>query len=852
MFEFKLALKYLKKNKKESITIISCIVVAITLILGVDIIGDSISINQINQAKEVAGYYDGTLVSNNKENSEKLKSVDGVYNISTVKNLGEIIIPGGLKSTLYSFNENYLKSLNYNLISGRYPKDEHEIIIDSKLLGKNDTKNILNKNISVLNKIEYKLDGIRKIYSKKGNFKVVGIVSKVDSYYNLKDAKIDSFIGSNKSIIPEKFITYSTIYNIRGINETNIDQKFSDIRKKYNPSTDNTIDIRQDTQSGMASNEYLDSALRLYGDFQQENQKELKILVAITSALTIFNFFNIIISKLINQIGYLRVVGMSNKKITRFYLIQMLILFVIGSIIGFITSMVFARYSMGVFVTFNLFNISNFSKVKLIISPFIVFKSLLITLFTLLISISLPIIKSLKKYPMDLINKSDKVKYKTTKNGKLLNTLLKNNLLRSKSKTIISIAIIAFSGFVCISYTSSNMKNFNKQLRGNLLGCKKEYDYMIRPYENADGGINKLSIKEIYNLKKYEGIKDFSLLGYTTGFISVPKNDLNKSFLNIDPIKSNNKGNIETMVLLSGIDNYNKLNKYVNEGSLKEVNKQGNKLINVAICNEDYISDSRKMEKIIKNLKIGDIFEFKVTSKKDNGEFKYETYKCRVNAILDGSLQLHNGMEDYGLSLGMYMNLNTLKSITDNNYIQEVNFNIDGNGNNQLDKLVDNIDKKYNFIKVTTINSKTKDVGSHFSRTVILGGTLLIAALFNIYTTVSININNNISEFSILRAIGLKKKYLKKLVIYEALFYGFVGSTVGVALACIKEFKLMHGLKKTYAQTLGVNLKTSNIYIPPKEILIFMAISIIASILIGYFKSKLIDKIEIIEGINEN
>lgn len=306
------------------------------------------------------------------------------------------------------------------------------------------------------------------------------------------------------------------------------------------------------------------------------------------------------------------------------------------------------------------------------------------------------------------------------------------------------------------------------------------------------------------------------------------------------------------MVLLSGIDNYNKLNKYVNEGSLKEVNKQGDKLINVAICNEDYISDSRKMEKIIKNLKIGDIFEFKVTSKKDNGEFKYETYKCRVNAILDGSLQLHNGMEDYGLSLGMYMNLNTLKSITDNNYIQEVNFNIDGNGNNQLDKLVDNIDKKYNFIKVTTINSKTKDVGSHFSRTVILGGTLLIAALFNIYTTVSININNNISEFSILRAIGLKKKYLKKLVIYEALFYGFVGSTVGVALACIKEFKLMHGLKKTYAQTLGVNLKTSNIYIPPKEILIFMAISIIASILIGYFKSKLIDKIEIIEGINEN
>ena len=67
LFELKLALMYLRKNRKESITIIASIVVAITLILGVDIIGDSMSINQINQAKEIPGYYDGTFISNNKE-----------------------------------------------------------------------------------------------------------------------------------------------------------------------------------------------------------------------------------------------------------------------------------------------------------------------------------------------------------------------------------------------------------------------------------------------------------------------------------------------------------------------------------------------------------------------------------------------------------------------------------------------------------------------------------------------------------------------------------------------------------------------------------------------------------------
>ncbi len=852
MFEFKLALMYLRKNKKESITIIASIVIAMTLILGVDIIGDSMSINQINQAKVIAGDYDGTLTSNNKESVEKFKKIDEVYNLSTVENLGGIVLQGGLKSTLYSFNENYLKNLNYNLISGRCPKNENEIIVDSKLLGKYNKENILNKNISGVNKIEYYLDGTNEIYSKKNSYKVVGVISKVDDYYNLEDIEIYSFIGSNKNIVPNKFITYSSIYNIKGINEKNIDQKLSEIRKEYNPKSDYKIDIRQDTKSGISTNQYLDSALRLYGDFQQENEKDLKILVAITACLTIFNFFNIMLSKMINQIGDLRVVGMSNKKIVKFYLMQMLILFTIGTIIGFITSIVFARYAMSVFVTFNLLDISDFSKVKLIISPFIVGKALLIIIGTLLIGIFLPIIKSLKKYPMDLINKSDKIKYKTKKNKKILNTLLKNNLLRSKSKTIISISVIAFSGFVFISCTSSNMSVVHKQILNNLLGCKKEYNYMIRPYENAERSINKISMKETSSLNKFKGVKDFSLLSYATGFVAIPKNDLNKAYFKMYPIKANNEGNIEVRALLSGIDDYNKLNKYVKEGSLEKVKQPSNEFINVAICNEDYISGSRNIEKTIKGLKIGDTFEFKVLSKKDNGECGYKIYKFRVNAILDGSLIVNNGMENYATPISMYMNLETLKNITNDNYIQEVNFNIEGNDNKQLDKSIDNINKKYNFLNITTPYNKDKKSANHFDSRLILGSILLVAALFNIYTTISININNNISEFSILRAIGLKKKYLKKLVMYEALVYSFVGSILGGTLACIKEFKSINQTKKLYAESLKVNLKTNDVYIPPKEFIIFMAVVVLASILIGYLKSRSIDKIEIIEGINEN
>ncbi|MDK2564204.1 ABC transporter permease [Romboutsia sedimentorum] len=854
MFEFKLALMYLRKNKKESITIIASIVIAITLILGVDIIGDSMSINQIKQAKEVAGNYDGTFTSNNKQSIAKLKKVDEVYNVSTVKNLGEIIIQNGLKSPLYSFNENYLKSLNYNLVSGRYPKNKNEIVIDSKLLGKYDKENILNESIFGVNKIEYNLDDTNEIYSKKNNYKVVGVISKVDGYYNLEGIELDSFIGDSEDLIPNNIITYSTIYNVKGINEHNIDQKFNEIRKKYDSSSDYTMDIRKDGQSGISSNQYLDSALRLYETSQQENQRELKIFVAITASLTIFNFFNIILSKTINQIGDLRVVGMSNKKVIRFYLFQMSILFIIGGFIGFITSIVFARYAMSVFITFNLLDISDFSKVKLIISPFIVGKALLITLGALLIAILLPILKSLKKYPMDLINKSDKVKYKTKKNKKILKTLLKNNLLRSKSKTIISIAVIAFSGFVFISCTSTNMKDYINQTQKYSVGREEEYSYMIKPYENVDESIDKISMEETSNIKKIKGVKDFNLLSHTCGYVAISKDSLNESYIKMEGIKDNKKENLEVTALVSGVDDYNKLNKYVKEGSIQKINEQNNEFIDVAICNKFQNIYKDKMEDAIKNLKIGDIFEFKVVNKKDNKEFGYKTYKCRVNAILDESFKFNNGMQNYAPVMGIYMNLESFKNITNDNYIQEVNFNVDGDGNKQVDKSVDNINKKYNSLNIITPTNKYKSStvsNSYLNSRLILGSILLIAALFNIYTTVSININNNIREFSILRAIGLKKKYLKKLVIYEALVYSLIGSVVAGIMVSIKEIIFFTNAKQMYAES-GTNLNMSDIYIPPKEVLIFMSVTILFAFLIGYFKSKLIDKIEIIEGIKEN
>lgn len=848
MFEFKLALKYLKKNKIESLSIIACLVVSITLILGVDIGVNSLYLNQIEMAREIAGSYEGTLTTNSKKNIEKLKKIDGVYNVQTVRNLGEFIPQNGLKTKLYTFNEDYLKSLNYKLTAGRFPQNENEIVIDQHSLSKFSKDKILNKEISGLNKIKYNSDGVSKIYSEKNNYKVVGFISKVDGYYelqnNINGSYIDilTFIKTSKDIVPNKLTNYETVFDLKNLNEKNLDQKFEDIRKKYDPSLNNKIDIRQDSQSEISNNGYLDTALRYYQDQMSANEIELKFFLIIIATFTIANVLYIIIKKITNQIGQLRVVGMSNKKVIKFYLIQMLILFSIGSFIGVISSIVLAKISMNIFTILDIFDVNNFSIVKLNIPYFIVIRSLLIILFILLITILLLIRKSLKQYPIDILNKSEKLKYKPKKNKTIIKTLLKNNLLRNKIKTIMSIVIISFSGFMIIQTTSTNLDYIRTQCRKYSGSSTNKYDYVISHYDNTDTSIKKVDISKIKNV---DGVKDFDLLNYNEGNLIVEKNKVNESYINMFSPKYKNSNNQEISTSVIGLDDINNIKEYVKEGNIKKLNESEKGYINIAVTNSFYDVIDGRYNPAIKDLKIGDILSLKIESKDSNGNCYYENIKCRVVAMLDSSyLRIKEINDEFGIRI--CMDFKNLQQITNNNYNQRISFNTSKNSYSKINKLLEDINKDNDFLRIFNRQlAESKDYKISYYLVVML--LVLFSALFNIYITISLNLKNNVKEFSILRAIGISKKSLKKLVVYESIIYPFLGSIVSIIFISIKDLRYIKYIKEGSPE-----YYIKDIYLPPKEGFIYMVIVVLFGLLIGYIKSKSIDKMEIIEGINEN
>lgn len=854
MFEFKLALKYLMKNKKESISIIACIVVAITLILGVDIGSNSVQLNQIDMAREIAGYYDGTLKTNSKENIERLKQINGVYNVNTVENLGEFIPKDGLTSNLYSYNENYLKSLNYKLVSGRLPKNNGEIVVDKKIFEKSHEDNILNKNIYAIDKIEYKVNGEEKIYSKKNKYKVVGVISKEEQYYTtgneevMGGAELFTFVKTDEGSIPKELLKYDTVFNLKGVNPEHLDAKFSKLREEYNPKLDSSVDIRRDTRSEIYSNEYLDSTLRLFKDQQNNNEVQSKIFIIVIAAFTIVNFFNIILTKLTTQIGSLRVIGMSNKKVIKFYLIQIAILFILGSIIGFISSIIFARYAMSTIMTMNMFDISDFSKVKLNIPYFIVFKALAIVLFILLITVLVPVLKSLRKYPIDIINSTDKVRYKTKYNRKITRTLLKSNLLRKKTKTLVSVIVISFSGIMVIDGLDTNLDYIHDQIDEYSSYSPNKYNYFIRPEFNTNESIEKVSDTDISKIENIDGVKDLKVQNYNRGFLITEKDKVSKNYMDEYGDKDSSLSTQDVYSIIEGMKDIDKLNEFVKEGDIKSLNDLNSDYINIAICNSFYSIKDANFKPVVKDLKLGDILSFKVMTTGTDGNYYYKYFKCRVSVILDDDYYRKNQMNF--VDLRVFMSLDNFNKITNGFYNQEVFFNAKEESYQTINKLLENVKENNKYLYVYDGQEHKPEFRITFP--VIIFLLVFVSALFNMYITISSNINNNLREFSILRAIGLNKKSLKKLVVLESITYALLGSLIATIVIAIKQLKYIKYIKEVFINQDGMDIKIKAIYMPPKEAIIFTLIIVLFAFLVGYMKAKSIDKINIIDGINEN
>ena len=504
----KLAIKNVKNNKKRSITTVIGIVIAIVFIYLILTLIVSFNISTEKMAKTTAGDYHIRYYGVSLENVNTLKSYTksaDIDKIGITQELGVADFKTGnkFKQNLYieAFDEFSLNNSGLQLIEGRLPENENEIIISEFCINNGDT------NLKVGNEINLKLnDDINKENIK---YKIVGIIKR--PYIEIPELKGYAAITKLEKTREEKECNIIIRFNNpQGI--VSFEKVMEDVIK-YDSSEENTdLLYSQGVYSGI------------------DNKRSLEIfaimcilIVSIVVGLLIKNSFNISIVEKEKYYGILSSVGATTKQIKKSVIyesiIYLLIALPIGIVLGILISFLLTEGIQSVLL---LANVSKNFKLEFTVSiPVIILITIIMFIITYLATYKsaekATRLSDIEKIRSNKYIKSKKVKNKKGVEKNIAYKNIVNNTKMFRVTTIsICISIILFILITSISkYISGAVEVYNNDRYNMQIGfsgngnvdVEEKLDYIKQICELDN--INYYNINEMRTLgvdREFKGI----------------------------------------------------------------------------------------------------------------------------------------------------------------------------------------------------------------------------------------------------------------------------------------------------------------------------------------------------------
>ena len=491
-------------------------------------------------------------------------------------------------------------------------------------------------------------------------------------------------------------------------------------------------------------------------------------LIMLSGYLIIYNLFYISIIKDTRFYGLLKTIGTTSRQLKKLIIKQAMMLSFIGVPIGLAIG-----YLVGRILLPYVMQILTITHSATSINPIIFIGSALFSIGTVLISCNKPAKIAAKTSPIEAVkytglsNKGNK-KIKKSSNGAKLYKMAFSNIFRNKKKVFVVIASLSISMILLNSvYTmvsGFDMDKFLKRVMGSDFSIGDATFYRWNFHEANSNAVTEELCTEIEQLKGVEGIyklynrqinipitKKLELLLKDT--IETVDTKSKDTFENI--LKSN-----KMLIDVYGIDNelFPLLNQYVVKG------KFNNELFKTG----DYIVVFNGMDGY--NYNVGD----KVTIPWDNREAKEYT----IMAIVDNlPLYIYSGKVIVG-STNIYIPSGEYTKYTDNMSIMTALFNVDDDYTEGVEKYIENKIKE-----VPTLDYRSKAIykqeyNDMVSTYTTVGYTLsFIIALIGILNFTNVIITSIISrrqEFATIQSIGMTSKQLRKMLIFEGLYYALI------------------------------------------------------------------------------
>ncbi|RDY27727.1 ABC transporter permease [Romboutsia weinsteinii] len=848
----KMSLAYLRKKKLRTSLLILGVALGVVLIFGTSVINKSKYKNDVEAINKLYGGYHLEFKDLNSDGNEKLKNDKDVSKTTTVQNLGNIVDEKGNSFPLRSANKDYVANKSGKLTKGRLPNNNNEIVMEENTLEAMDISDKLNTTLDFTIKKKYKDDeGNNKVYTVDKKFKLVGVIKKPEGFYDFYDINIpfEAFTYGNdekNNIIPPDIITYDNLLSLKSGSQ-NPDGQAHKIMAKHN--------------LGEASYSPNMPLVRQLMDkkIDRENPEAYKreVLIIITAAIFVFNIFNITLNETIKEMGLLRLIGASKKKVRCMIIYQALIIMALGIAVGLV---------LGVISSYIVVNTSNpfiyqeaVIKPKLYVSNENIMKAIITGVFSVFASCIIPIFKVGNVSSIEATKKTDKFKgYRGSyRVGKFLSKIFGfygymgfKNIGRNKSRALISMISIALGGYVFLT-TFSSMK---EEVSDKIENMQKRYDITIQFGVNSDIDNVVYTDSDVNKLKNIDGVKSVIPLQIESGLLDYKKNEMDKDFAKSKGIQEQEKMEYNMDVKLFGPD-YIKhtLKNFLQEGHIYEIGSLSKGMPNVAVYNYFYDeSKTNEFKKVFPDLKIGDTITIKVPTTED-GNTEYKESKVRVCAILKPDW-MSKGDGDLARNFEIVTANSLSKHIVGEKKYNKLGINLedtyDKTVNEKVRKVSNNIHLSQFESKLSFNEMMDSSAKEHTKSQLSIVVLVLIIAGINIFCTIKTNLLIRKKEIATLRAIGLSVKNMKKMVIYEALAYAILSFIITLIPSIMNLTKFVNWNNGAY-KNYGIENFMSFIF-PVEESIIFFVISVTVCLIAVATSSRDLKNMSIIEGIKDN
>ncbi|MEN8905924.1 MAG: ABC transporter permease, partial [Clostridiales bacterium] len=502
--------KYFKKQFKKYFLTVIGIVLSVGLLVSVGSINESLNKALIENTTSLTGDYHASYHNLNNEIVKKIKEDTRLEKVGTSIHFGTYSIPDkDIEVLINAYDETLLKMKNVELLSGRYPINDNEIIMEEWAINEmNHDWQIGQKILLPIKTSDSKGDSIIT----NEEFVLVGIVKNFN-YSNI----ISSYQGfvAQKTVhkfLPEEFYVYEAEVKVK--RDLSILKTTKQIQEELDINNKN-ITFNEPLLEDLGESEKPNYALIL-----------LIVIIIIASVAIIYNIFYISVLERIRQFGMLRAIGASPKHIKRIVLGEAVVLSSIAIPLGLIIGIIISKSLIGL-----VNSITTIQLDKMIINGGILSMAAIIGLITVLIATLRPAIFASKVSPMMALNNSNIIIRDNTTIRKKSNYIIRKifgysgnmayrNIWRNKKKTIVtifslSLGIVLYIVFTFYTYNISQKNMLDEHLLG-------DYKIFVESNNQKDIGYTN---DQVNNIKKISGIKKVINSQYTESMFTFYSED---------------------------------------------------------------------------------------------------------------------------------------------------------------------------------------------------------------------------------------------------------------------------------------------------------------------------------------